>query len=61
MVRRPGTIRAEILEPIAPGMPREAFFPLLQSQIEAASNRLLAEGEAELGRVPAGSAPAATP
>jgi 1-acyl-sn-glycerol-3-phosphate acyltransferase len=61
MVRWPGTIRAEILEPIAPGMPREAFFPLLQSQIEAASNRLLAEGEAELGRGAAGSAPVATP
>jgi len=49
MIRRPGTIRAEILEPIAPGMTREAFFPLLQAQIEASSSRLLAEGEAELG------------
>jgi 1-acyl-sn-glycerol-3-phosphate acyltransferase len=48
-LRRPGTIRAEILEPIAPGMPRDAFFPLLQSEVETASNQLLAEGQAELG------------
>src|ERR687894_545241 len=42
-LRRPGTIRAEILAPIAPGMPRDAFFPLLQSEVETASNQLLAE------------------
>ena len=58
-LRRPGTIRAEILEPIPPGLPRDAFFPLLQSEIETASNRLLAEGEAELGVLaPSRSAPA---
>jgi 1-acyl-sn-glycerol-3-phosphate acyltransferase len=50
-IRRPGTIRAEILEPIPPGMPRDAFFPLLQAQIEDSSNRLLAQGQAELGLV----------
>jgi 1-acyl-sn-glycerol-3-phosphate acyltransferase len=49
VIRRPGTVRAEILEPIPPGMPRDAFFALLQSRIEASSNRLLAEGQAELG------------
>ena len=54
LIRRPGTIRAEILDPIPPGMPREAFFPLLQSQIESSSNRLLAEGQAELGTAMAG-------
>jgi 1-acyl-sn-glycerol-3-phosphate acyltransferase len=49
VIRRPGTIRMEILEPIPPGMPREVFFPVLQERIETASDRLLAEGEAELG------------
>lgn len=48
-IRRPGTIRVEILDPIPPGMPREAFFKLLHEGIEEASNRLLAEGRAELG------------
>jgi 1-acyl-sn-glycerol-3-phosphate acyltransferase len=51
VIRRPGTVKAEILEPIPPGLPREAFFPLLQERIEAASDRLVAEGETELGLV----------
>ncbi|HEX2136010.1 MAG TPA: lysophospholipid acyltransferase family protein [Microvirga sp.] len=59
-IRRPGTIRVEILEPIPPGMPRDAFFALLQAQIEAASNRLLAEAEAELGIVAPGRTAAAS-
>jgi 1-acyl-sn-glycerol-3-phosphate acyltransferase len=54
VIRRPGTVRAEILEPIPPGMPRDAFFALLQSRIEASTNRLLAEGQAELGITPPG-------
>jgi 1-acyl-sn-glycerol-3-phosphate acyltransferase len=48
-IRRPGTIRVEILDPIAPGLPREEFFARVQGGIEAASDRLLAEGRAELG------------
>jgi len=48
-IRRPGTIRVEILDPIPPGMPREEFFKLLQERIEGASDRLLAEGRRELG------------
>jgi 1-acyl-sn-glycerol-3-phosphate acyltransferase len=48
-IRRPGTIRIEILDPIAPGLPRDEFFTLMQSRIEDASNRLLAEGRRELG------------
>jgi 1-acyl-sn-glycerol-3-phosphate acyltransferase len=48
-VRHPGTIRLEILDPIAPGLPREEFFALAQARIEEASDRLLAEGRAELG------------
>lgn len=48
-IRRPGTIRVEILDPIAPSLPREEFFNLVQSRIEDTSNRLLAEGQRELG------------
>ncbi|SCY26775.1 lysophospholipid acyltransferase family protein [Microvirga guangxiensis] len=48
-IRRPGTIRLEILEPIAPGLKREEFFRLVQDRIEESSNRLLAEGRRELG------------
>ncbi len=48
-IRRPGTIRVEILDPIPPGLPRDVFFRQMQDAIESASNRLLAEGCAELG------------
>lgn len=52
---RPGTIRVEILPPIPPGLPRAAFMARLEGEIESASDRLLAEGLAELGdRAPAG-------
>jgi 1-acyl-sn-glycerol-3-phosphate acyltransferase len=62
-IRRPGTIVVEILEPIPPGMPRDAFFRELQERLEAASDRLYHEGLAELGLRPdAGSGSvAATP
>jgi 1-acyl-sn-glycerol-3-phosphate acyltransferase len=56
ILRRPGTIRGEVLEPIPPGLSREAFFPLVQERIEASSNRLLAAGRAELGLPPSGPA-----
>lgn len=58
-LRRPGTIILEILEPIPPGKPRDAFFAEVQDRIETASNRLLEEGYAELGRE-AGPMPATT-
>lgn len=48
-LRRPGTIVVEFLEPIEPGLGREAFFAEMQSRIETASNRLAVQG---------GSAPA---
>jgi 1-acyl-sn-glycerol-3-phosphate acyltransferase len=48
-IRRPGTIRVEILDPILPGLPREEFFKLMQERVEEASDRLLAEGRKELG------------
>lgn len=49
-LRRPGTIVVEILEPIAPGADKEVFFETLQSTIETASDRLLAEGRGGLAR-----------
>jgi 1-acyl-sn-glycerol-3-phosphate acyltransferase len=48
-IRRPGTIRIEILDLIPPGLPRDEFFKLMQGGIEEASNRLLDEGRKELG------------
>jgi len=38
--RKQGTAVVEFLEPIAPGLPRNEFLPLLESRIESASNRL---------------------
>jgi 1-acyl-sn-glycerol-3-phosphate acyltransferase len=43
LLRMPGTIVAEILDPIAPGLDKDSFFTRLQSGIEEASNRLLQE------------------
>lgn len=47
-IRRPGTIILEVLDPIPPGMAREAFHREVQNRIEAASDRLLQEGLKEL-------------
>jgi 1-acyl-sn-glycerol-3-phosphate acyltransferase len=57
-IRRPGTIRVEILDPIAPGLPREEFFKLMQDRVEEASNRLFMEGRRELGLGDSAPAPA---
>jgi 1-acyl-sn-glycerol-3-phosphate acyltransferase len=46
--RYPGTIVAEFLEPIAPGLGKEAFLARLQEAIETATSRLIAEGERQL-------------
>jgi 1-acyl-sn-glycerol-3-phosphate acyltransferase len=48
--RVPGTILVEILDPIPPGLRRDVFFGLLQSRIEEATARLIAEGRRELER-----------
>jgi len=40
-LKRPGTIVLEFLEPIAPGLKRDAFMDLLETRIETATNRLL--------------------
>ena len=49
-LRYPGTIVVEILDPIPPGLPKDQFFQRLQSDIETATARLVAEGRAELAR-----------
>jgi 1-acyl-sn-glycerol-3-phosphate acyltransferase len=46
--RYPGTIRVEVLDPIAPGLDKHAFFEKLQQSIETATARLVAEGRREL-------------
>jgi 1-acyl-sn-glycerol-3-phosphate acyltransferase len=48
--RCPGTITAELLDPIAPGLSKEEFAQALQQTIETATARLVAEGERELVR-----------
>ena len=45
-LRYPGTVTVEVLDPIAPGLPMEAFFARLQHDIESATARLIAEAEA---------------
>jgi 1-acyl-sn-glycerol-3-phosphate acyltransferase len=46
----PGTIIMEFLPVIPPGLPKDVFFARLQETIESATNRLVAEGKAELQR-----------
>ena len=53
-LRLPGTIIVEFLEPIPPGLSKEEFFQRLQHDIETASARLIAEGQAELRRLGVG-------
>jgi 1-acyl-sn-glycerol-3-phosphate acyltransferase len=40
-IKKPGTIVLEFLEPIPPGLKREAFMAMLENRIETATNRLL--------------------
>jgi 1-acyl-sn-glycerol-3-phosphate acyltransferase len=46
--RFPGTVIAEILDPIAPGLDKDTFFTRLQNDIEAATARLIVEGRAKM-------------
>ena len=48
--RYPGTIVAEVLDPIPPGLGKPEFAARLQQDIETATARLIAEGERELAR-----------
>jgi 1-acyl-sn-glycerol-3-phosphate acyltransferase len=43
-LRYPGAVRVEILDPIPPGLEREAFFQRLKDDIESATARLVAAG-----------------
>jgi len=55
--RLPGTVRVEILDPIQPGLDRQAFADRLRTQIETATARLVEQGMRELGS----GAPRVTP
>ena len=46
IVRYPGTIVIEILDPIPPGLPRAQARTLIQERIETACERLIAEARA---------------
>jgi 1-acyl-sn-glycerol-3-phosphate acyltransferase len=50
IVKRPGTIVIEVLEPIPPGLERVAFLERLQHDIERASDRLLDEARLDRQR-----------
>jgi len=54
LLRRPGTIIVEILDPIPPGLRKAEFLRRLETAIEGASNRLLVEaGDPERARASA--------
>lgn len=48
LVRHPGTIVVEFLDPILPGLPRKEFRAILEARLEAASQRLVEEGKLSL-------------
>ena len=65
LMRYPGTIVIEILDPVPAGLPRAEARQLIQSRIEAACERLIAEARAQAQSAAAAgscnrSAPAAT-
>ena len=47
LIRHPGTVVVEFLDPIPPGLPKAEFMSRLTSAIETASDRLLAESRAK--------------
>jgi 1-acyl-sn-glycerol-3-phosphate acyltransferase len=49
LLRFPGKVRVEVLDPIPPGLDRRAFFSELEQRLETATARLIAEGLRELG------------
>lgn len=46
ILRYPGTVLVEVLDPIPPGLDKEVFFKRLQDDIETATARLIAETKA---------------
>ncbi|MCB1513968.1 MAG: 1-acyl-sn-glycerol-3-phosphate acyltransferase [Hyphomicrobiaceae bacterium] len=55
LLRYPGTIVVEFLEPVPPDLPRAAFRHVLQERIETATQRLIAEARAKDPALPAQS------
>ena len=51
IIRYPGTIVVEFLDPIPAGLPRKEFRALLEARLEEAATRLVAEGRAERARL----------
>ena len=51
-IRRPGTIVIEIGELIQPGLDKSIFFDRMREAIEGATDRLVAEAQAQLGDAP---------
>jgi len=45
--RNPGTVLVEVLDPILPGLDKDAFLERLKSEIETATARLIAESQAK--------------
>ena len=43
LLRKPGTVVVDILDPIPPGLDKDVFFKRLQEEMEAATNRLIEE------------------
>jgi 1-acyl-sn-glycerol-3-phosphate acyltransferase len=50
IIRMPGTIVVEVLDPIPAGLDQEAFMARLQDDIETATARLIEEGQREIAR-----------
>jgi 1-acyl-sn-glycerol-3-phosphate acyltransferase len=50
LIRHPGTIVVEFLDPLPPGLPRAQFRREIESRLEAASARLIAEARFRLER-----------
>lgn len=49
LLRRPGRILVQVLDPIAPGLDRDAFLTRLQDAIETATARLIKEAKDAAG------------
>ena len=49
LLRFPGTVLVEVLDPIPPGLDKRAFLARLRSVIEEATTRLVAEGRVQRG------------
>ncbi len=50
IIRMPGTVVVEVLDPIPAGLDQEAFMARLQNDIETATARLIEEGQREIAR-----------